>query len=192
MKSLPFRFDAATHRYLDLATGAELPHITGLLNVSGWVDDAFFTEESCARGQAVHKLTADYDLGALDVASCVSRYRGWLLGHVTVAGIVRPEWLHVETPAVHPRYRFGGRPDRVGVIYGCRGVFEVKSGVPTRGHQIQTALQAILVADELELPAHAVERFAEYLNDQGKYKIERHVERRDFDEALRILKRYAS
>jgi hypothetical protein len=190
MKSAPFRFDEATHTYVDLG-GVVLPHITGLLQLAGWVDETFFTAESCERGQAVHALTADYDLGALDPATCVSRYRGWLLGHVKAMSIVRPTFAHVEVPAVHPTLMFGGRPDRVATdFYGSAAVVEIKSGPPTKGHLIQTALQAILVAPELNLPAEHVLRFAEYATRNGRAKVERHERRADFDEAYRILKRY--
>ena len=187
--SAAFRFDESTHKYCDLITGEVFPHITGMLNVTGWIDDRWFSEESCDRGKAVHKLTADYDLGALtNVETCVSRYKGWLLGHVAAMRAIRPVWLGVEEPIAHPKHRFGGRPDRVGTIYALAGVLEVKSGPPARGHQIQTALQAILVSGRLRLPDAAVARFALYLTKNGKWKLEQHKERRDFDEAYRIIR----
>lgn len=185
---MSFRFDAGLHEYTDLETGDVLPHITGMLEATGWVDDLWFTEESCVRGQAVHTLTANYDLGGIDVASCHSAYRGYLLGHVKAMSIVAPAWRSVEEPHVHPRFRFGGRPDRVGRIYGGAGVLEVKSGLAAPGHEIQTALQAILVADDLHLQPQALFRFALYLKKNGKFKLEEHRNRRDFDEARRIIK----
>src|SRR3990172_8052454 len=125
---MTFRFDADRHEYIDSETGETLPHITGMLNVTGWIDDQWYTEESCDRGKAVHKLTADYDLGALtNVETCVTRYKGWLLGHVAAMLAIRPSWHSVEEPVVHPAHRFGGRPDRVGLIYALAGVMEVKS-----------------------------------------------------------------
>lgn len=187
--TLPFRFDADTHEYLSVETGEVFPHITGMLERTGWIDDRFYSEESSARGIAVHRLTADYDLGSLDVASCTSIFRGYLLGHVAAVSIVQPGWLAVEEPLVHRTLRFGGRPDRDCYITNrLRAVWEVKSGVPDRAHQVQTAMQAILVADLDGLPPDSIGRFCCYLKGKGKYKVEQHRSRRDFDEAYRVIR----
>lgn len=185
---LPFRFDAANHEYLSIATGELYPHITGMLEQTGWTDDRWFTEESSDRGTAVHRLTADFDLGSLDVASCTSTFRGYLLSHVKAVGIVKPIMLAVEEPLVHPTLLFGGRPDRDMLAMKQRGVWEVKSGVPARSHQIQTALQAILVAIEAKLPAESLLRLCCYVKNAGKFKLEEHKDRRDFDEAYRVIR----
>jgi hypothetical protein len=189
--SVAFRFDAGAHEYIEVGTGALLPHITGMLHATGWVDDTWFTEESSLRGQAVHRLTAEYDLGALDIESCTSRYRAYLLGHVKLMGIVRPKWNAIEEPIVHPTFKFGGRPDRDGLVFspGLNAVWEVKAAIPQRSHQVQTALQAILVAPKLGLPPFAVKRFAEYLKPNGKFKVEEHKDARDFREAERVIRR---
>lgn len=184
---VPFRFNATDHEYLDPETGVLYPHITGMLNDTGWVDDEWFTEESSERGVAVHRLTADYDLKSLDVATCTSKYRGYLLGHVKAVGIARPTWLAVEEPLVHSTLRFGGRPDRDCIAYNLRAAWEEKSGQAARGHQIQTALQAILIADEARMPATAIARFCCYVKAGGKFKLEEHTDRRDFDEAYRVI-----
>lgn len=188
MKSIPFRFDAERHIYIAIDTGEIVPNITRMLHAAGLVDDRFYSEESCHRGHEVHRLTADYDLGALDLLDLKdSDYAPYVEAHIKLMGIVRPGWLHIETPAVHPRYRYGGRPDRVGMVYASRSVWEVKSGAPEKAHMIQTALQAILVAEELELPARAVTRYAEYVKADGKFKVEQHTNSRDFDRAYEII-----
>jgi hypothetical protein len=188
MRSARFRFDAATHTYSDQR--GVIPHITGLLTVSGWTDERWFTEEGSQRGQAVHLLTAEYDLGALAVEDCVSPFRGYLLAHVACCQIVKPAWRHIETPAASKRYRLAGRCDRVAVVYRAGSVWEIKSGAPDKAHPIQTALQAILCEEELRLPAEAVHRYACYLREDGRYKLERHKDRRDFAEAHRIIRAY--
>lgn len=183
-----FRFDAEHHEYIDQQTGQVFPHITGMLERAGLIDDTWYTEESSARGTAVHRLTADYDLGALDVASCVSRYRGYLLGYVKVVSILQPEILAVEEPLVHPRYRFGGRIDRVVIVRKLRGIWEIKSGAPEKSHQIQTALQAELDAVECGIPPEGIQRCAIYIKDKGKFQVIEHKDRRDFDEARRVIR----
>ena len=190
--AIPFRFDADRHEYTEVGTGSTIPHITGLLQASGWVDDRWMTEESCVRGTAVHELTARFDLGMLDPATCVSVHRGYLLAHVKAMGIMKPDILSVEEPSVHPTWRFGGRPDREVIAWGLRGVLEGKSGVPAKSHMVQTALQAILVSGKAQLPPEAEARFALYWKANGKFVLEEHKDRRDFDEAYRILRRYAA
>lgn len=184
---VPFRFDALAHEYIDMATRRVFPHITGMLMRTGWIDDTWFTEESSARGTAVHRLTADYDLGALDVASCVSRHRGYLLGHVRAMEILRPEIVDVEVPIVHPVYRFGGRPDRIVIVDGRRGVLEVKSALPAKSHAIQTALQAVLASTDAHLPPELLMRLCLYLRPNGKFSLIEHTNRGDFDQAWKII-----
>jgi hypothetical protein len=186
---LTFRFDAIDHIYTALDTGEELPHITGMLERTGWISSEWFTEEGSDRGTCVHELTKHYDLGSLDVPTCVSPFRGYLLAHVAAMGMVRPTWDSIEVPYVHPTLRYGGRPDRVGLVYRCRTVGEVKSGAPQKSDAIQLALQAILVAGARGgLPATHYERLGFYLRASGRFKVERFPDRRDFDEAHRIIK----
>lgn len=183
-----FRFDQRQHRYLDPVNGKEFPHITGMLERAGWIDDRWYTEESSARGHAVHRLTADYDLGAIDVATVVDGRRGYLLGHAKAMAILRPEILAVEEPFVHPELRFGGRPDRELKVDQLLGVLEHKSGGEEESHQIQTALQAILVAPKYGIPPEMIARWALYLKDNGKFRLIEHRRRSDFDEARRIIR----
>lgn len=185
-----FRFDAEGHEYIDNSTGEVLPHITGMLARTGWVDDLWYTEESSERGAIVHRLTADYDLGALDVHECDSgTYRPYLLAHVDAVKALRPTWLAIEQPLAHPRYRFGGRPDRNARIFGLRGPLELKITIRVeRSHQIQTALQAILLAPWSGLPAEAMARWCAYYKKTGKYTVEQHRDPRDFDEAYRVIR----
>jgi hypothetical protein len=191
METTLFRFDAANHEYINPSTGLVYPHITGMLEATGWIDDTWFTEEHSARGTAVHRLTADFDLGALDVASCVSRYRGYLLAHVAAMGILKAqglEVLSVEEPIVHPTLGFGGRPDRVIRLARAIGLLEGKSGGPDKSHQIQTALQAILIGPEYRLPPESILRYCLYWKDSGKFKLELHKDRHDFVEARKVIK----
>lgn len=183
-----FRFDERRHEYIDPTTGGIFPHITGMLEETGWTDSTWYTEESRIRGSAVHRLTAHFDLGALDLASCKSRYRGWLLAHAAVMEKLRPEVLEVEQPRVHPQHRYGGTLDRVWRYAGALVIPEIKSGDFEKSHPIQTALQAILVERAYGIPASAFLRFGIYLKESGKHTVTQFKERRDFDEARRIIK----
>lgn len=183
-----FAFDANRHEYVDLDLGEIVPHITGMLEQAGWVDARWYTEESSERGRVVHQLTADFDLGVIeDAQALVSKYKGWLLSHVRAMHVIRPEWRHVEEPLFSKRYHFGGRPDRSGLAYGEEAVLEIKSGAHEKSHGIQLALQAILVGEEGPVPAEHLTRYGLYLSDRGKFKLEQFIDRRDFDEARRII-----
>jgi hypothetical protein len=172
--AVKFRFDALNHEYVALDTGETLPHITGMLDQAGLTDDLWFTEESSHRGTCVHKMTADYDLGALDVATCISVHKGYLLAHVEAMKVLRPTIIEVEVPLVHSRHRYGGRTDRVVELYRKRGVMEIKSAEPAASHRIQTALQAILDADRLNVSPESLGRWCLYLKANGRYKLEDH------------------
>lgn len=192
MTAPAFRFDPEAHEYRDAASGRVYAHITGLLAAGGHIDDRWYTEESSERGKHVHTLTAEYDLGALvDPRSCTSAYKGYLLGHVAAMACVPHAFLEVEVPRVHPRLRFAGRPDRVGRLYGLGGVLEVKSGAVEESHEIQTALQAILSADELGLPPDAMTRWALYLREDGRFTLREHRNGRDFARACELIRKYA-
>lgn len=187
-----YAFDANEHQYLDTQYGEVLPHITGMLQRTGWVDSDWYTEESKIRGGAVHRLTADYDLGAIedaDLPKVVSAYKGWLLAHVAMCRIIRPTWLRVEQAIIHERYRFGGRPDRLGVIYGAKAIPEVKSGGYEKAHGVQTALQAILMSQEDGLPPEAYVRYGWYLQKNGKFRLHEFPDTsKDMAEAYRIIR----
>lgn len=196
-----FRFDNNRHEYIHIATGDVRPHITGMLQDDGLIDDRWYNEEACERGSCVHRLTSDYDLGALDPADCNSKYKGWLLGHVACMAMVRPKWSYVEQPLMSPVHFFGGRPDRVGLMWDAWSILEVKTGsevtVQWQGrkldvHGVQTALQAILVERLIGIPAESIKRYAAYYKDNGKFKLlEQKDTRAEFDKARSIIKRFS-
>jgi hypothetical protein len=193
-ESLPFAFDPIEHEYIDTASGDVLPHITGMLNVTGHMDDRWFTEESSARGTRVHDLTAKYDLGALELDEVSIDHpgyaeRAYLLAHAEVMRMTPHDYVEIEVARVHPRYRYGGRPDRFGTVRGLTAILEIKSGDYAKGHQIQTALQAILVATDANLYADMIARFCLYLRPNGKGTLEQHKDRSDFDRAYEVIKR---
>ena len=185
---IQFRFTASTHTYVALDTGEELPHVTGMLTRTGWVDEEWLTEESCDRGTVVHQLTADYDLGAIEnPRSVTSEHKGYLLAHVQAMRLAQLEVLAVEEPIVCPVWRFGNRPDRVVNDRGMLGPLEIKSGLPAKSHPIQTALQAIALEHKLKIPAELQQRLCLYLKPTGKFKLVEHKEQSDFAAAREIL-----
>lgn len=189
---MEFAFSNVEHEYIELPTGVVLPHITGLLEQSGWVDTKWFTDESRDRGSAVHRMACDYDLGTIEHPDLVnSKYKAWLLAHVSATQLIQPKWTHVEVPLVHHRYRYGGRPDRAGLVYDANAIVELKSGGPEKAHAVQLALQALLFEQEWGIPAEFIPRYGLYLKGNGKFKLEAYLETgKDFREAHRIIQRY--
>lgn len=86
-----------------------------------------------------------------------------------------------ETP-LYSRFGFCVTPDIWGVLDGVQSVIEAKRGAVMKRHRLQTAAQAIALA-EYDFPA--VNRFCLYLKDGG-YVLEDHEDEEDF-EAWRAL-----
>lgn len=190
LKPIPFRFDAAEHLYF--VRGQQIPNTTSMLQQTGHVDAKYYTAESRARGQAVHKLTADVDLKALDVARLVSPYRGYVLAHVAAMARLRPTFLAIEEPIVHPQFKFGTRPDRVVKVFKALAVIDEKSGQKEKWHALQTAIQAIGIGWKYGVPPELIQRFTLYLSDNGRFKNQMHTVRRDFDEAYAVIRECCS
>lgn len=186
-----FRFCEAEHAYYD-DLGRRVPNITNMLQRTGWVDPTWYTQASRDRGEAVHALTAALDLDALDLDTCESPYRPWLLAYAHSRAIVRPSWSHVEVAFMHEHLRFAGRPDRVGEVYGAIGVVDLKSGAEHRAHQVQTALQAILVAPEVGLRPELIHRYAWYLfaakPGRWGFRLVRHTRVQDYADAREVIR----
>jgi hypothetical protein len=188
------RFDPIEHAYYRFDE-VRVPSITQMLARTGWVDDRWYTEESSERGTRVHELTAAYDLGALNLETCVSYYKPWLEAYVEAIARLRPTWLPdgIEHPSINYTHNFGGRPDRACVIFETRSVLEIKTNDKAwnieKATPIQTALQAILLSARYPLPAEAWNRMAVYLRPGGQFRVEHHRDRRDFDRAYQVIRK---
>lgn len=186
-----FHFDADAHVYT--LGGEIIPSVTQMLARAGYVSEAFYTDDSAFRGQEVHRLCTDLDLGAIEApADLDSSYKGWVLAYVAFLARVRPEWEQIEVARVHPTERWGGRPDRVGRIWGVEAIVEIKSGGPEKWHGLQTALHDLLMPD---LPPGVRTRYGLYLKKTGKFQLIPHdgtvpscsQGRHDYDKAREIL-----
>lgn len=185
-----FRFNEAEHAYY--LGDKRIPSITQLLDMGGLVNGAqYFTEESRRRGTEVHQLCADYDMGALDPATVTSNRRPYLMAYVAACAALKPKWDAIEEADVHPVHGFAGRTDRVGFVLNRQTVAEIKSATKARHHAIQTALQAVLASVRWPLPAEHWQRLVVYVKPTGKFSVDRHEDRRDFDVAMDLIRRFA-
>ena len=185
-----FSFNESDHSYWLGET--RLPSITQLISLGGLVNgEAYFTEASRERGLLTHALCADFDLGVdLGAELQSSPVRGYVLAYMAAMDALKPTWECIEEADYSPRYRFAGRTDRIGMVFGKRTVCEIKSAVKAAHHSVQTSLQAILAAERWPLPAREFQRLTIYLKPTGKYAVERHEDRRDFDCALKLIREF--
>lgn len=184
-----YTFNAERHEYA--IDGVRVPSITQLLKQGGLVDDRYYTEESRRRGQAIHSMASDFDLGVdLGDELKVSPYRGYVMAYMAAVAALQPTWEQIEVFDVHPRYRFGGRPDRVGECFGRLTVAEIKSAAKAAHHTVQTGLQGLLVAERKQVEPLSIQRLVIYLKPTGKYSIEECTQRSDFDSAHDLIRRF--
>lgn len=183
------RFDPEAHEYF--LNDEPVPSITQMLDNCCYIDDRYFTEECAERGTMVHKLTADYDTGAIEhPASVESKWKGYLLAYVAaMRDLGRPTWDDIEQARVSVKHRFGGRPDRAGKLWGGVCVLDIKTGGTYDWHGVQTALQAILVAPDYQLPATSIVRYGLNVRENGKYTLLEHKPASDFVKAYDVIRK---
>lgn len=187
--TVPFRFDAGRHEYF--IGDQRIPSATQLLEMGGLVNGSqYFTEASRRRGTAVHALAADYDLGVLDLPRLESPHRGYVLGYIAACEALKPSWQSIELADVHPGYRYGVRTDRIGTVFGRRTVCEIKSAAKAKHHAVQTALQALADSVRSQVPPALVQRLTVYVKNTGRFSVEVHEDRRDFDTAMELIRRF--
>ena len=137
----------------------------------------------------VHTLTAKLDRGAITAPQAIECiWKGYILAYANAVQTMKPEILSVEVARCSLEHRFGGRPDRTLRLWGAFGVLDLKTGGKEGWHSWQTALQAILVAPEMNLPPSAVQRHGLYLKANGKWVLVEHRDKRDFDKAYEVIK----
>lgn len=190
LKPLPFRFDYDAHVYF--VNDQPIPNTSSMLVQTGHIDPRYYTEESRIRGRAVHGLTAQADLKALDVDQLVSEYRGYVLAHGAAMARLKPTMIAIEEPVVHPQFRFGTRPDRVVKIHGVLAVLDDKTGGREKWHAIQTAIQAIGIGWKYHMPPELIQRFTLYIGESGHFSNVLHPRRRDFDVAYDVIRECCS
>lgn len=191
------RFDEGLHQYIDIATGEIRKSATQLLVLAGEVTEDYYTEEGRERGSQVHRLTLDYDLGAIEVEDVVSAHRGYLLAYAALTEAVqRPTWTSLEEPIAHRVLPYCTTPDRVGNVFKLLSVAEIKSGpyvYPKKKgrpgpHEIQTAFQALAVASRLHIRPEIIKRWGFYIQADGRFKVMEFVNNADLRRAREIVR----
>lgn len=178
-----FEFRSLDHSYwLD---GIRLPSITQVLRHTGFIDPRWYTEESRARGVAVHACCQFLIEGNLDWSTVHPDILPRVRGFEKFLGDYKPKLLLAEKPLYSAVHKFAGTPDLVLQMGGGIFVVDVKSGKSGLSACLQTAAQKILVEEHGIRPV--IIRDALELPKEGGYKIVQHKDRGDTTMFLNAL-----
>lgn len=188
------------HEYFASDTGERLPHVTGMLERSGWTDSTWMNDEGRIRGTEVHDLAKEYDLGAIvDPHQVTTRYPGYLAGYVAAVTFLEAVWDEIEVINMHQQLRYACRLDRLGTVYaparlaGKRVIAEIKTGAEEKSVAIQTALQALAAGSRGGLPAEFYTRLVIYVRADGKFSVVELLDHKhDFREAYKVIRECCS
>jgi hypothetical protein len=170
-----FNFDESSHIYtLD---GSRLDSVTGILRDMGFVDAAWFTEESRIRGKYVHKAIHYYTLGELDEEELDPRLVPYLEGWKRFVEHTRFLPGPTEQALFHPQKKYAGTPDIIGQVNGYATIIDVKSGAINPVTAIQLAAYEDLVIANYSY--NFLNRIGLQVTSDGKYKVHSYKDRRD-------------
>lgn len=168
--------------------GIKVPSVTQIIKEAGLSElnsvPQEILEEKADIGNKVHKATELYDRDNLDVDSI----HPILLNYVSSWEKFRKDFQfipeEIELELVHNLYRFAGRVDRVGTIYGKKSkvIVDIKTGMKLKSHSLQTAGYKLLYEQNGKIS----KRFSVYLT-QEDYKISEHKNRYDENVFLAAL-----
>ena len=171
-------FDSETHTYRK--DGTIVPHITGILEEAGLVDDFYYTEKTSAIGKAIHTACRYLDEEELDWDSLdseiVGRVKGYdrFLKETGFKAIVNEEIVFSEL------HLFAGTLDKRGFLFGEESVVELKSGPPQIWARLQTAGQNLCLTKPLK-------RYVLELRKNEKYKLHPNEDDKDHQVFLAAL-----
>jgi hypothetical protein len=174
------RFDPEAHEYR--FDGEVVPSVTQVLApiVDYSAVPAFMLNYAADRGTQAHYACELYDADELDEESLDER----LVPYVEAWKAFRAESgftiEHSEQRLYHPRYRYAGTCDRVGILNGRRTVLEIKT---TATLLPATAVQCAAYQAAFNETAPAAMRakgcVAVHLRPDGSYRLERYEDTRE-------------
>ena len=189
-----FTFDPENHIYR--VDGSIVTSVTQAMD--DIVDKRWFTDEGRERGQAVHAAIEFKNDGDLDEDSI----------HPTIAPYVQASdkfdresgfvSILCERKGYHPRHRYCGKPDKIGMLNGRPAVIDYKTGKPQDWAAVQTAAYKELIPylegydDKSEfaelMRKHSVRRFGLELRANATYRLtDEYKNRNDFRVFLACL-----
>lgn len=163
-----FAFDPKAHAYR--LKGIVVPGITKTLEIRGFYDKAWFTEESRTRGTEVHRACWFLAEDDLEWSTVKPEYVPRVQGFQAFLNDKRPELFLAEKPLYSTAYNFAGTPDFVFRVGGEWWIVDVKTGRAGLAAHLQTAGQKVLISERFP-EVKTAKRFALELPEQGKYRL---------------------
>lgn len=176
-------FDAEKHEYK--IGGAVVASVTQILKAGGIIDGRWYTDESRARGTAVHVACDLYVRNDLDQTSLhpiVKPYFDAFLQFLLDTKF-NPMLELCEVPQYNPFFNYCGTPDLVGILNGRPVLIDLKTGDAKQSARYQTAAYAEFPAIKVYSPC----RYDLRLFNDGKYKLNAHRDSGDFNTFLSCL-----
>ena len=143
---------------------------------------AHVLEAAAARGTAVHLACEYWDNGVF--GGIEEELQPYLDAWIRFLEESKIEIEMVENRIYHPLYGYAGAIDRIAVLQGVRGIFDIKttaSLMPAAGPQLAAYLEAWNHTNP-EVPAE--KRFVVQLKPDGKYVLAEHTDKADFQTFL--------
>lgn len=178
MSGLTFNEDKHEYQYNKLT----VPSVTQIISGAGLVNFDFISkellEEKADLGRKIHTTTELYDQDILEISTLhpilVNYLESWAKFKKDYGFIIK----ELEEMYFHPLYRFAGRVDRVGFIKDKLCILDIKSGVKSKTHGLQTAAYKLLYNYGKPKKELAKDRYIVYLTQDG-YKVEQNKEETD-------------
>lgn len=161
--------------------------VTEIIRDNGLMNGTdFFTDEARERGSMVHKACELLAFDNLDWDSVDKQIWGYVYSYKLYLEHTKFRARHVEYQAIHPTLFYAGTFDALGHDFQSDDLlFDLKSGVPEKWHQIQTAFYAELA----HANHHNVQRRGTvYLQRDGSIaKFHQHNDKSDWKIAVSAL-----
>lgn len=134
-------FEPITHTYK--VDGKVLPSVTQVLESVGISDYSMvpknFLEAAQQLGTDVHRLLELYDKGTLDYDTVDDYIAPYLPSWVDFLDTTGAKIIEIEQKVYCERYQYVGTLDRVLEIDGRLSILDIKTGMKSPGHAIQTS-----------------------------------------------------
>lgn len=173
-------FDAEKHKYF--IDGVEVPSVTRVLKEAGLMGTfSGNCEAAMQMGTNVHLLLELEDKGEL--GDYAPEYLPYLEAYRKFKRDTKAQVKEIELRVCSETYRFAGTLDRIMALPGIGlSLVDLKTGSPADWVGLQLSAYQLAFNEEAAKTLGAAtvhNRFALYLNSEGKYKLSQHKDRSD-------------
>lgn len=170
------KFEEATHTYT--CDGAKVPSVSTIINDLLGSDYSKIDPFYANRGTAVHKAIELHLHGNLNVDSLddhvLPYFKAWCKFEAETNFTVEKSELKVFSK----RLWVAGTLDLIGTIAGQRFLLDIKTGSKQKWHALQTAGYCLCLSETDD--GFEPKRGSIYLSKDKSYKLEPHINRKDF------------